>query len=225
MAQLPGGTILVINQPLSGEDITLVVEDISYTVTYEKLDRNEFDNSKQASARNGCGQPRMTGTNLTGKPYQIVIQGCNDDESVQLGPNSDSDYANIKKKFRIKHYQVTGALSENVDVELLRVLAVNHQDRLAKFEYYQDRVNGDAPYATLQALQAESFSYLTATGTEILGTAIDTVESDVLITAMSANIGLAIATDDTGDSYEYYKSFTISFEIRTLADLDDLFTP
>lgn len=219
MSTLPAGSMLTISTTVCGPVASLVVDTLTYAPTFEPLDRKEFDNTKQATARTSCGATRLTGENLFKKPFQVVSD-CSDLTAVPLWPNDDTTFDNVKRKFKIKEYSVIGAISADADVEELYALASNHQDQLAKFQRYLARVAEDPPYTALIALQSETFDYLTTTGVTISGSAMSTSEDNVLITRMSADNALVIALNSSGSSYEYYKTYKFTFQTRQLVALD-----
>lgn len=216
MSLNPLGSSITITDGVS-VTATLIVEAISYQTVFEPFDRVEFDNQRLAGVKTSCGEKRLTGENLAGKPYQIVY-GCSDQQAVPLIPNSEAIFDQIKRKFKIKRYTITGAFCESADVNALYAIAVGHQNRLAEFQGYQARSAGDISYTDLYALRSYTFSYLTSTGITMSGTAMDAVETNMLITNMSADIVLSIPTVSPGVN-EFYKTFNITVEHRTIEAL------
>ena len=215
----PGGSLLIISSSICATDAVLVVETLDYTPSYIEFDRLEYDNTTLRNARDIYGRKVLTGMNLGGMEF-IIGHDCARTDIVELGPNSDSNFQNVKKRFDVVEYTVQGAMSLKADVDILFLIAQDHQSKLAKFAHYQARSSGDTPYASLIALQSEDFSYLTTTNVDITGSALDEPVSDVLLTSMKASNDLVIATDETNEEFEYYKTYTITFQKRTLVNLN-----
>lgn len=210
-----GATLLLTISPCS-LDSTLIVESLSYAPSFEEFDRMEYDNERLRTAKTLCGQRRLITENLAGTPIQIVTS-CGDATPVPLGPNSDSNFNNVKKRWDIKRYIITGATSEAEEVNTLYTIAADHQSRLARFKHYLARSGqGDTPYETLIALQSETFSYLTSTGLTMYGTSMEDVETNMLITSLSIENTLAIPTSTTP---EFFKTFQLTVERRVLSNL------
>ena len=197
---------------------TLIVEALTCQTLYEPFDRMEFDFARLREVKvKNTGEKRLVGENLTGKPFQIVY-GCSDQQAVQLIPLTETAFDLVKKRFKIKRFNITGAFNEASSVNSLFTLAATHQNFLAEFQGYQARSTGDIGYADLVALQAYTFSYLTSTGVTMSGTALDASESNMLITSMSAETVLSIPTATPG-VHEFYKTYNITIENRTIQAL------
>jgi hypothetical protein len=218
MALNPAGSTLLLTIPACSLSATLIVESLSYAPSFEEFDRMEFDNERLRSARNLCGQKRQIIENLAGTPIQIVTS-CGDTTQVPLGPNSDTNFNNIKKRFDVLRFEIQGATSEAEDVNTLYTVARDHQARLARFKHYLARSSGgDTPYETLIALQSETFSYLTSTGMTIAGTSLENSESNMLITSLNIENTLSIPTGTPG-VHEFYKTFKVTIEQRVISNL------
>ena len=214
------GTHLIITSSLPSAGMCeVIVDSLNYTPTFEQLLRSEFDNGKQKAAPNICGQVPILGSNLFGRPYQ-VDSDCAELNARPLGPNSDTNFNRIAKKFKIKRVNVQGAVSESADIAALYLIAENHQVKLAKFQKYVARLADNLPYDSLIALQSESFSYLTTTGVTVVGTAIDTTDTNILITNFTVDNQFSIPTNAAGTNREFYKSYSLTYEMRVLANLD-----
>lgn len=211
----PAGATLVI------AGATLIVDTLSESYTFEPFDRLEFSNEKLRNAKTLCGEKRLLGETASGKPYQIVFDCMSDKTAVPLGPNSDTTFAQMKQKWKIRRWQATGAISENSNVSTLLTTAASHQVLLGNFQYYLARASGDIPYASLVALQSETFTYLTATGVSASGTALGGTISNVLITSATGNTELVIPTNSAGTTHDYYRSWSVTFEQRTLHSLSE----
>lgn len=211
MALNPAGTTLVIG------GTTLIVESLSLTITYEPFDRVEFDNTRLREVRTACGEKRLLGENMAGKPYQIVY-GCSDQQAVPLVPNSETTFDLVKKRFKIRRFNITGAINTSASVNSLLTLASTHQNYLAEFAGYQARSTGDISYTDLYALRSLSFSYLTTTGVSMTGTALDATETNMLITSVSAETVLSIPTSNPSVQ-EFYKTYNITVENRIIQAL------
>ena len=218
MALNPIGSSITVSDGVSAT-ATLMVEAITYQTLFEPFDRMEYDNTRLREVRTSKGEKRLIGENLAGKPYQVVY-GCSDQTAVPLWPNSDTTFDQVKRRFKIKRYNITGAISETADVDSLYGIASDHQNRLAQLQRHLSRATGDTSYADLFALQSETFSYLTDTNITMAGTALDATETDMLITSMSAEIVLSIPTSTPG-VHEFYKTFSITIENRTIEALGD----
>ena len=216
MSLNPIGSSITITDGVSAT-ATLIVEAITYQTVFEPFDRVEYDNQRLAGVPTACGEKRLLGANLAGKPYQIVY-GCSDQQAVPLIPNSEAIFDQVKKKFKIKRYTITGAFCESQEVNDLYDIASDHQNLLAQFQGYQARSTGDISYTDLYALRSLTFSYLTATGITMSGTALDATETNMLITNMSAEIVLSIPTATPGVN-EFYKTFNITIENRVIEAL------
>lgn len=197
---------------------TLIVEALTCQTLYEPFDRLEFNFAKLRDVKvTTTGEKRLIGENLTGKPFQIVY-GCSDQTAVQLIPLTEAAFDQVKRRFKIKRFNITGAFSSASAVNSLFTLASTHQNFLAEFQGYQARAGGDIGYSDLVALQSQTFNYLTTTGVSMSGTALDTSETNMLITQMSAETVLSIPTSTPGVN-EFYKTFNITIENRTIQAL------
>ncbi len=202
---------------------TMIVESLSFQVLYEPFDRAEFEFSRLREVHASTGEKRLLGENLAGKPYQVVY-GCSDQQAVPLRPLTETAFDQVKKRFKIRRYTITGALSELVDVTALQTVAANHLELLAEFQGYQARVSGDISYVDLVAYQSWQFNLagggpnLTQTGITMAGTALDVTETNMLISAMSAETTLSIPTSDPSVR-EFYKTYSLTIENRVIEAL------
>ncbi len=202
---------------------TMIVEALNFQVLYEPFDRPEFDYTRLREVKvSATGEKRMLGENLTGKPYQIVY-GCSDQQAVPLIPNTETVFDQVKKRFKIRRYTITGAVNFSEEIDDLQIVATDHLKLLAEFQGYQARVSGDIGYNDLYAYRVWNFDLsggpnLTQTGITMAGTALDVTETNMLITSMSAETTLSIPTSDPSVQ-EFYKTFSLTIENRIIEAL------
>lgn len=214
MAQ-PDGSTLLVTDGLSS--ISVLVADVSYAALYTPFDRMEYDNNKLRDARAATGERRIIIEMLGGKPAQILTT-CVSDTPVPLIPDSDTIFNLVARRFNIVRYTISGAISDADDVNYLYSLSASHQALLAKFDRYVKRSTGDTSYEDLVTLQSETFSYLTTTGVTAAGTCLESTVSNILITSVSVNNAFSIPNSIGGN--DFYKTYNISFEIRSISSLN-----
>lgn len=204
---------------------TLFVADVKYTFVTEYFDRVEFQHERLRNAPNLSGQHAIRTTLLGNTPAQIVIGSLSFQDVVPLNPDvtvTSSNYGNIKKKFNIKRYEITGMASAVSQVDAVYSLAQNHLQQLAKFQAYLDKAGSmETEYLELKALQSETFSYLTTTGTSLSGDAIESTQTNMLITRFEPSVDYAVVTDSVGTVF-VLKSYSLTIENRVITAKDSV---
>lgn len=146
----------------SGTTSTLYCNDIEYERVVIPFERAEFKHDVLKKAPESSGVEPQIVTLIYGVPAQITSTGAVATSARNLQPN-DADLANIFQKFVIDRYTLTGFTSLNSDVTNANIVFLAHRAFLDRFEAHQKYANGYVSFQELTTLQAETFSYLTAT--------------------------------------------------------------
>lgn len=198
----------------------LFISDIRVSFVTEFFDRLEFQHARLNSAPNSVGQHALKTRLLGDTPAQIVIGTLSFQDVVPLNPDvtvTSSNYDNIKRKFNIVRYEITGAPTASSSVSSVFTKAKDHIQQLAKFQSYIDKSSSmDTEYLELIALQAETFSYLTTTGISLSGNAVNSTVNNVLITKFEPDVAYEVIVDSIGN-YQVLQSFTLVVEQRTIS--------
>lgn len=213
----PVGSSVVINGN------TLFVSDVKVSFITEFFDRLEFQHARLNSAPNSVGQHALKTTLLGDTRAQIVIGALSFTPVVPQNPDvlvSGSNFGNVKKKFNILRYELSGAPSDSGSVSNVLTTAKNHIQQLAVFQAYLDKAsNMDTEYNELIALQSETFSYLTNTGISMSGNSLNGTVDNILITSFSPDVVYEYPTDLVG-GYQLFQTWTATIDVRTITDKD-----
>jgi len=201
---------------------TLFISDLKVSFATEFFDRMEFQHERLRSAPNSVGQHAIRTTLLGNTPAQIVIGSLSFQDIVPLNPDvlvTGTNYGNIKKKFNIVRYEISGSPSDPGAVQNVFNIAQTHIQYLSTFQAYLDQsASMETEYAYLKQLQLLTLSdppfvNLTNSGVDMVGNAVSGTVSDILITNFSPSPAYEIPTDTLG-GYDLIQSFTMTVEQR-----------
>lgn len=192
-------------------EATLYVDSVEYEFTVEPFERSEFSNSKLREAPTASGAKPMIVSTFGNFPLQLAST-CTGDSARPLTPD-DSNINSIKQQFNIQKYTIGGAATYSTAISTMFSTATDHAKRLSKFQLHIEKAQMELSYTALVALQAEDFSYLTATGLNVSGVALGGSLSDVLITEFRPGVLYTITSSGT-----LIHDWSMSLEVRTISD-------
>lgn len=209
--------------------INVLVDNITETYDTELFDRVEFDHDKLKSAPLSTGTVPTIVSLLGGKPAEIVIDcalsgmvgGASSYVPRPLTPNSTADWNNIKKRFNIRRFQISGGQSPEsaspaASVDGIRTLRVLSRTMLTQFQNRLATYSGNVPYETLIAAQGDDIMTLYFT-TGISVTLPGPISlTNALITDFQVTHEFVIPQEDGSTSI--YKGFSATVEYRTLTN-------
>lgn len=200
----------------SGASADGYVSNIEITFFCETFDRAEYRNERLNQAPTLSGAQPQYATNLAG---QIIQQGitCTGDSARPIGAD-DNNLDNIKRKFNVTRYTVTGALSTKANVDQLQVWAIDHQKQwTATFKRHQEIVSNEKiSYGALLNFQNNTFTAITTTGISVTGIPLGGVWiNNIYINSFKQ--GIERAFKNSAGTIEIYKTFVMEFDVRTYA--------
>jgi len=190
MPVAPTGTLITFTNAAS-TSVSLYASEVSRTKIIEPFTRVEFSNDRLRSVKNDLGGLPMIVTTIANTPIQVSIS-CAGDSPRPLTPDSISNLNAINQKFVIDRYTLSGVPTPIAALETVLAQAIDHENKLQKFQYHQTKANSDISYNELVALQAETFSYLTTTGVSIAGNALGGTYLNMLIVSFSIDIAYEV---------------------------------
>lgn len=202
MAIKPGGSTLTIN----GNSV--IVDDVVVSQEHQLFQRLEYSNNRIRTAKNSDGSSPIFIPLLGGRIVQLAAT-CGGSQSIR--PLSPDSADSILKRFNITKYTLRGGSSLAINVNNLVTLAAAHQKLLARFEAHIQKAQMDISYTDLIALQAETFSYLTASGISMSGNALQGTVTNILVTQFTAPVEYEVPTPAT-----VLKSWSAVIETRTI---------
>lgn len=220
--------ILPIGSTLTIGGTTLFVSEVKKSFVNEYFDRIEFQYARLRTSPNAAGQRPILTTLLGNTPAQIVIGSISFQDVVPLGPDVTavadtgytSNFGNIKKRFDIVRYEISGSPTDAASIATVFTLAESHIKLLARFQSYLDKsASMETSYKELKALQLETFSYLTGTGVSLIGNSVSGTVSNVLITGFQPDVVYEVPTDNSG-GFQMLQGFTLTVDQRTIANKD-----
>ena len=167
MSIKPKGTVLYF--PTLGIDLR--VDSVVYTPDVELFDRPEFSAERQRQVKEVSGaKPQFI--DLYGGLILQATSTCTTSTTRPIGTD-DANIDNIKKRWDIRRYRITGSTSLDEYVNILSYTALTHKGLMAKYQtHLAEAASMDISITELLNLQGDSFSYLTSTGLAMYGDAI-----------------------------------------------------
>lgn len=208
MALFPTGSTITFS---GSADAVLYVDSVEYEFIVEPFERLEYSNSKLREAPTTSGAKPMIVNSFGNKPIQLAST-CTGDSARPLTPDDDN-INNIKKQFNISRYTIGGAPTTASAIDTIYSTATDHAKRVSRFQLHLEKSNMELSYPALIALQAETFSYLTASGLNVTGTALGGAISNVLITEFRPGVLYTITS-----SGNLIKGWSMTFETRSISD-------
>lgn len=202
----------------------LLTDAIRFTSDYQFFERQEFSNARLRAAPEANGQVPIIVTLPGGVPAQIN-DGC---VALATRPLGADDPDLIFKRWDIKRWELQGAPTSASAVETVFSLHLTHKALLAKFDGHLQRARGNVAYSTLITMQAETFSYLTASGISMngmpLGLGTDVTFTNILIVQFTPDVDYEEPLNSAGTSSNVLRRWSAVIEQRTLRNqIDSLF--
>ena len=204
----PTGTGLTFSGSASA---TLYADTVTYEFDVQTFERQEFSNSRLRSAPTSTGAQPIIVQSFGNKPIQLAIS-CTGDSPRPLIPD-DANINDIKKQFNIERYTIGGAPTYASDLASIYTVAQAHKKILSKFQLHIEKSSMELSYDALVAMQAETFSYLTASGLDVSGASLPSSLSDILI--VDFDIDVTYLLTETGNQVD---NWSLTFELRTITD-------
>ena len=194
MPILPTGTLITFTNAAS-TSVNLYASEISRAKVIEPFQRVEFSNNRLRTVKNSLGGEAMIVKTIANTPIQVGI-ACTGDSPRPLTPDSIANLNAINQKFVIDRLTFSGVPTPIANLEVVLAQAIDHENRLQKFQYHLTKGNSDISYTDLVALQAETFSDLTTTGVSVAGNALGGTYTNVLIEAFSIDMAYSVVQAD-----------------------------
>lgn len=184
----------------------------------EFFDRLEFSNEKLRQAKNTNGSVPQYFQLFGGQVAQVQTSCNSGVQSRPLGPD-DANIDNIKRRFDISRYKLSGFESYDSSVDNIHRIAIDHKILLNRFQAHLSIVQSlDLSYTQLITMQGISFSYLTTTDVAMYGDAI----TPVGVLSVAALIGATSITSPqavqfTGSTFAILGPGTANQEVVSIS--------
>jgi len=154
------------------EDIQLYVEEIrEIPLEIDAFDRPEFSHDRLRSAKNSDGSSPVFIQLFGGRVAQLFTTCGNVNTTRSVLPD-DSVVSQIKRRWDIRRWTITGSISTAQTVAKLADQAEQDRIKFARYQAHIQEVGMDISYQRLLELQAETFSYLQTTSLSMYGNAL-----------------------------------------------------
>jgi hypothetical protein len=176
----PGNTPITYSSS-NGSGI-LYVNTCGLTEVFQNFDRLEYSYKRLRDAPTDSGALPLIVTAFGNQPIQLLTT-CTGDVPRPLTPdNVNNNIDNIKKRWNILRYTITGGCNTFTDVENLRAQLEEDLTTLNGFDLYLAELNMDVSVTYLEALQALTFSNIITTNLSLTSNLFDGTISNLLLT-------------------------------------------
>lgn len=223
MPILPRGAIITLSQTSpSVVSSNVLVNEIRYRNDIVLFDRPEFSNDRLRQAKNTDGSVPIF-QQLQGGRVAQFMPACGSANTVRpLGPD-DANIDNIFRRMVIKRYELVGLPSSPTEIDKIFAIAKSHKILKARFDAHQAKARADVSYNFLIALQAETFSFMTATSLSMASLALGVYnpETNMLITDFQPGVEYSVPNEEAGTSVTLIRGWTLVAESITIQAADD----
>ena len=215
MAVLPQGSIITLTKGIV--TATVAVTGIKYKTFSLPFQRPEFMHNTLIGAKEINGALPIINLGAGNIPVQYFT-GCGP-ETLRDPTPDDTAIDDIYKRFDIKRYELEGAITLETEVDKIYEFSKDAVIRRARFDAHFEIARGNVSIGyLLTTAQAETFSFITATGLTFAGRALGTYspESNCLITDFEPDVTHEYAVDAANSASTVLRQFKLSLEVRTL---------
>lgn len=223
MPILPRGSIITLSQTSPGVvSSNVLVNEIRYRNDIVLFERPEFSNERLRQAKNTDGSVPIF-QQLQGGRVAQFMPNCGSANTVRPLAPDDANIDNIFKRMVIKRYELVGLPSSPTEIDKVFAIAKAHKILRARFDAHQAKARADVSYNFLIAMQAETFSYMTATTLSMASLALGvyTPETNMLITDFQPGVEYAVFNEEAGSSITLIRGWSATLESITIQPADD----